>query len=241
VAGHSQFKNIMHRKGAQDAKRAKLFTKILREVTVAVRSGGSDPETNHRLRNALIQARQANVPKDNLDRVMSKANQDTAHYESIYYEGFGPGQTAVLVHTLTDNRNRSASDVRTLFNKHGGRFADVGFLFSHVGIIVYQTSPEQREALMELAIEEGAVDIQESETECIIYSSRETFFTFRDTLESRFGVAHYSNLTWIPHTPHALKESDEASLEKFISALEDLDDVQSVWTSLPFVVPNQDQ
>lgn len=230
----------MHRKGAQDAKRAKLFTKILREVTVSARAGGTDPDTNSRLRNALIQARQANVPKDTLERAMSKASQDTTQYESIYYEGFGPGQTAVMVHTLTDNRNRSASDVRTLFNKYGGRFADVGFLFSHVGVIVYRMPLDQKDSLIELAIEEGALDIQEGETECLIYCSREIFFTFRDTLESRFGVAHYSNLTWIPHTPHALKESDEASLEKFISGLEDLDDVQAVWTSLPFVVPNQE-
>ena len=230
----------MHRKGAQDAKRAKLFTKILREVTVSARAGGIDPDTNSRLRNALIQARQANVPKDTLERAMSKASQDTTQYESIYYEGFGPGQTAVLVHTLTDNRNRSASDVRTLFNKYGGRFADVEFLFSHVGVIVYHTPLGQNDALIELAIEEGAIDVQEGETDCLIYCSREIFFTFRDTLEARFGVAHYSNLTWIPHTPHVLKESDESSLEKFISGLEDLDDVQSVWTSLPFVVPNQD-
>ena len=192
MAGHSQFKNIMHRKGAQDAKRAKLFTKLLREVTVAVKTSGPDADTNPRLRNALFQCRQSNVPKDTIDRAISKAGESTEHYDTLYYEGRGPGNTALIIHVLTDNKNRSACDVRTALSKHGGSLADVGFLFDHHGIIEYRNQDPL--VLMECALDHGALDIQEHSTgsqsiQCII-SERDQFLTLREALETTFGPPH---------------------------------------------------
>lgn len=232
MAGHSQFKNIMHRKGAQDAKRAKVFTKLLREVTVAARAGGADAGSNPRLRNALYQARQANMPKDTLERAISRATEETGNYESLYYEGFGPGQAALLIHVLTDNRNRSASEVRGFFHKHGGRFGDVAFLFSHVGIIAYPLLTTQA-ALAERAIDQGATDIQEEEDACVLQCPRDLFFALRESLEAEFGPPTYASLAWVPFLPHIVADHhQQESLRKFIGSLEELEDVQEVWSNV---------
>lgn len=233
MAGHSQFKNIMHRKGAQDAKRAKLFTKLLREVTVATKTSGPDPDTNPRLRNALFQCRQSNVPKDTIDRAISKASESAEHYDSLYYEGRGPGNTALMIHVLTDNKNRSACDVRTALSKHGGSLADVGFLFNHYGIIDY--IDEDPIALMDCAIENGALDIKEYSVGQIqgqrIICERDQFFSLCEALEKQFNVPREASISWQAKMPHELSPDHQISVMKLIHALEDLDDVQSVWTN----------
>jgi YebC/PmpR family DNA-binding regulatory protein len=230
MAGHSQFKNIMHRKGAQDAKRAKVFTKLLREVTVAAKAAGPDPLTNPRLRTALFQCRQSNVPKDTIDRAISKATETAEHYDSLYYEGRGPGNTALIVHVLTDNRNRSACDVRTALTKYGGGLADVGFLFHHVGIIDY-CDPQDTGGLMDAAIAHNATDIQEYPGGQRIICPRDHFLNLREALETQFGPPAHAALTWQPLTAHTLSEDQKVSVMKLIHVLEDLDDVQSVWTN----------
>jgi YebC/PmpR family DNA-binding regulatory protein len=233
MAGHSQFKNIMHRKGAQDAKRAKRFTKLLREVTVAAKTAGPDPDTNPRLRNALFQCRSSNVPKDTIDRAISKASETAEHYDSLYYEGRGPGNTALIIHVLTDNKNRSACDVRTALSKHGGSLADVGFLFDHYGVIEY--ADQDPMALMEYALDHGALDIQErdhGQTQIQrIICGRDQFLTLREALEEKFKQPLKASLSWQAKMPHPLDPDQQISIMKLIHALEDLDDVQSVWTN----------
>ncbi len=229
MAGHSQFKNIMHRKGAQDAKRAKVFTKLLREVTVATKAAGADPLTNPRLRNALFQCRQSNVPKDTIDRAISKATETPENYDSLYYEGRGPGNTALVVHVLTDNRNRSACDVRTALTKYGGGLADVGFLFQHVGVIDY--TDQDAAAIMDSAIEHNAMDVREYDWGQRIICARDHFLNLREALETQFGPPAHGAIVWQGLTPHTLSEEHKISVMKLIHVLEDLDDVQSVWTN----------
>ncbi len=233
MAGHSQFKNIMHRKGAQDAKRAKLFTKLLREVTVATKTSGPDPDTNPRLRTALFQCRSANVPKDTIDRAISKASETAEHYDSLYYEGRGPGNTALIIHVLTDNKNRSACDVRTALSKHGGSLADVGFLFDHYGIIDY--TDQDPMTFMDYALDHGALDIQER---CLgqtpiqrIICERDQFLNLREALEAKFKQPLKASLSWQAKMPLQLGQEQQISVMKLIHALEDLDDVQAVWTN----------
>jgi len=229
MAGHSQFKNIMHRKGAQDAKRAKIFTKLLREVTVAAKTSGADPDTNPRLRHALFQSRQANVPKDTIDRAISKATESVENYDSLYYQGRGPGNTALIIHVLTDNKNRSACDVRTALSRHGGSLADVGFLFEHKGIIDY--TDQDPLLIMTCALENGAADILDFPWGMRILSDRDDFLTLREAMETTFGVPKNAALSWLATTPHTLSEEHKLSVMKLIHALEDLDDVQTVWTN----------
>lgn len=247
MAGHSQFKNIMHRKGAQDAKRAKLFTKLLREVTVATKASGPDPDTNPRLRTALFQCRSSNVPKDTIDRAISKASETAEHYDSLYYEGRGPGNTALIIHVLTDNKNRSACDVRTALSKHGGSLADVGFLFDHYGIIDY--SNQDLMTLMDYALDHGALDIQErcygtNQIQRII-CERDQFLTLREALEEKFQQPVKASLSWQAKMPLHLSQEQHISVMKLIHALEDLDDVQAVWTNadedLAQMIPDEEE
>lgn len=231
MAGHSQFKNIMHRKGAQDQKRAKNFTKLLREIVVAARAGGPDPQMNSQLRAALSHARQANMPKDNIDRALARATESGGeNYEILWYEAFGPHQVAFMVEVLTDNRNRTASEIRTLFNKNGGHMGDTAYLFQHRGVIVYGN--ETSEALMEKAIDEGAIDFQEGEKQCLILTQKEKFIHIRDAMEEAFGPPQEARLGWIPMAPLSLDVEESERVEKLISLLEDQDDVRSVWTNL---------
>lgn len=229
MAGHSQFKNIMHRKEAQDAKRAKKFTKLLREITVAAKSGGVDPETNPRLRNALFQARHANVPKDTIERAVNKANDTSDNYDSLYYEGRGPGNTALMIHVLTDNRNRSACDVRTALTRHGGSLADVGFLFQHVGCIDY--AHVSCDELLEKSLDYDVLDVMSTGQGSRLICTMEGFYAVREALEAAFGPPTKAGLVWQPTLPHDVSGEALETLGKLLHALEDLDDVQAVWTN----------
>jgi len=229
MAGHSQFKNIMHRKEAQDAKRAKRFTKLLREITVAAKAGGVDPETNPRLRNALFQARHANVPKDTIERAVNKANEASDHYDSLYYEGRGPGNTALMIHVLTDNRNRSACEVRTALTRHGGSLADVGFLFQHVGHIDYdQVSCDE---LLEKSLDHDVIDVISTSQGSRLICAMEEFYGVREALDKSFGPPNRAALVWQASLPQEVTGDALETLLKLLHALEDLDDVQAVWTN----------
>lgn len=233
MAGHSQFKNIMHRKGAQDAKRAKVFTKLIREITVAAKLGAPDPAMNPRLRAAIVAARQANMPKDNVDRAIKKATGggDDTNYEEIRYEGYGPGGVAVIVESLTDNRNRTASEVRSAFSKCGGSLGEtnsVSFMFNRVGSVVYPAAVADMETMLEAAIEAGAENVETTEESHEITCAPEDFSTVRDALEQQFGDAQESGLTWKPTTTAPVDEETARTLMKLIDTLDDNDDVQKV-------------
>lgn len=236
MAGHSQFKNIMHRKEAQDGKKAKRFGKLLREITVAARLGGVEPASNPRLRTALTNARQANMPKDNIDRALKSAGEKKGNYEEMLYEGFGAGNAAVLVEVLTNNRNRSICDIRTIFNKHSGHLTDVKYLFSDTGIIFYTQSSIYKNEIIETAIEGGALDIQETEEKFAVLCSREQFFTLKEELEQKFGSPDEAIITWLANIPYCIDDDvQKQTFGKMIAALEEYEDVQNVWTNTPIV------
>jgi len=233
MAGHSQFKNIMHRKGAQDARRARAFARMIREITVAAKSGLPDPAANPRLRAAVTAARQANMPKDTVDRAIKKASGAGAgeDYADVRYEGYGPSGVAVIVEALTDNRNRTASDVRSAFAKHGGALGEtnsVAFLFSRQGVIRYPAAAASEDALLEAAVEAGADDAVSGPDGHEITCAPENFFQVRDALEAKFGAPETASLDWRPSTTVPLDEEKAAQLLKLIDALEDNDDVQNV-------------
>jgi YebC/PmpR family DNA-binding regulatory protein len=233
MAGHSQFKNIMHRKGAQDAKRSKLFNKLAREITVAAKSGLPDPAMNPRLRAAIQAARAQNVPKDRIDRAIKQGipgSGDDAHYEEVRYEGYGPGGVALIVEALTDNRNRTASEVRSAFVKHGGSLGEtnsVSFMFNRIGQIAYPAAICGPDAMLEAAIEAGADDVVSDEGGHSIITSTDSLADVRESLESRFGPPESAKLTWQPMNlvPVASLETAQ-SLMKLLDALDDDDDVQ---------------
>ncbi len=233
MAGHSQFKNIMHRKGAQDAKRAKAFAKLIREVTVAAKLGGPDPDANPRLRSAVAACRQANMPKDNIDRAVKKASggDDGESYEEVRYEGYGPGGVAVIVEALTDNRNRTASDVRAAFSKHGGTLAETGavsFMFDRVGMIHYPAGAGDSDAVFEAALEAGAEDVESGDDGHDIYCQPDDFNTVREALEEGLGEAETARLDWRPQNTVDVDEGRAQTLLKLLDVLEDSDDVQRV-------------
>jgi YebC/PmpR family DNA-binding regulatory protein len=233
MAGHSQFKNIMYRKGAQDKKRAKLFSRLSRELTVAARSGMADPDMNPRLRSAVAAARAANMPKDNIERAIKKAagGEDEANFEEIRYEGYGPGGAAIIVETLTDNRNRTASEVRTAFGKHGGSLGEsnsVSFLFDRVGQIVYDREVGTNDEVFEAAAEAGADNVESSgETHEIICAS-DDLSAVREALEEHLGPSREAQLSWKPQSTVQIEEADADTLLKLLGALDDSDDVQQV-------------
>jgi YebC/PmpR family DNA-binding regulatory protein len=237
MAGHSQFKNIMHRKGAQDAKRAKVFTKLIRELTVAARTGSPDPASNPRLRSAVIAARSANLPKDTMERAIKRGagGEDTTQYEEVRYEGYGPGGVAFIVDALTDNRNRTAPEVRTAFSKHGGALGEsnsVSFMFQRVGLVTYPASPISADEIFEAALESGANNVESTEDIHEVITSVETFTQVRDHLMSKFGEPQQASLAWKPQTTVAITQPDAAqTLMKLINVLEDNDDVQQVWAN----------
>ncbi|MCC7275761.1 MAG: YebC/PmpR family DNA-binding transcriptional regulator [Alphaproteobacteria bacterium] len=233
MAGHSQFKNIMYRKGAQDKKRAKVFTKIIRELTVAARSGLPDPASNPRLRAAMIAAREANMPKDTIDRAVKRGagGEDGAAYEEVRYEGYGPGGVAIIVEALTDNRNRTAADVRSAFSKHGGALGEtnsVGFLFDRVGAIRYPASAGGADAVFETAVEAGADDVQSDTDGHEILCAPEALNAVRDALEAKLGPAEKATLVWRPRTTAPVDDETAETVFKLLDALEDNDDVQNV-------------
>ncbi|WP_416899092.1 MAG: YebC/PmpR family DNA-binding transcriptional regulator [Minwuia sp.] len=233
MAGHSQFKNIMYRKGAQDAKRAKLFTKLAREITVSVKESGEDPSANPRLRSAIIAARKENMPNDNIDRAIKRATGDGAadQFETIRYEGYGPGGVALIVEALTDNRNRTASEVRSAFSKHGGSLGEtnsVSFMFDHVGVIEYPSDAANAEAMFEAAVEAGADDVQSTDNGHEVICAVESFADVRDALESAFGEAREAGLVWRPQNTVEIDEEKAGTLLKLVDTLDDSDDVQKV-------------
>ncbi|MEN3166785.1 YebC/PmpR family DNA-binding transcriptional regulator [Gluconobacter sp. OJB] len=241
MAGHSQFKNIMHRKGAQDAKRAKQFAKVLREITVAVRSGLPEAASNPRLRAALAMAREVNMPKDNVERAIKKASGTAGgdDYVEVRYEGYGPAGVAIIVEGLTDNRNRTAGEVRAAFSKHGGSMGEtnsVSFMFQRLGVISYPRDVASEDDMLEAAIEAGADNAVTTEEGHEVTCEMENFFAVRDALEARFGEPQSSKLDWRPENSVTLDEDKARSVMKLIDVLEDNDDVQSVYAN--FDIPD---
>jgi len=231
MAGHSKFKNIMHRKGRQDAKRAKIFAKLGKELSVAAR-GGSDPDFNPRLRLAIAAAKAQNMPNDNIQRAIKRAEAgEDANYEEVRYEGYGPGGVAVIVETLTDNRNRTASEVRAAFSKHGGNLGEtgsVGFMFDRVGMIVYPADKASADDMFEAALEAGAQDVESGEESHEVSCEPDDFSAVRDALIERFGEPEDARLDWKPQNSVGVDEDAAGTLLKLLDALEDNDDVQRV-------------
>jgi len=236
MAGHSQFKNIMVRKGAQDKKRGKVFTKIIREIIVAAKSG-PDLNLNPRLRTAVIKARQENMPKDKIENAIAKGSGTgtSENYDAVRYEGYGPGGVAIIVEALTDNRNRSASSIRDVFTKHGsamGETGSVGFMFEHVGLIEYPAAQILEDAMLEAAIDAGADNCETSGDTHTITCAMENFGAVRDNLSKRFGDAKSAKLAWNAKITAAVAGETAKDLLELVEALEDNDDVQEVYTNV---------
>ena len=235
MAGHSQFKNIMHRKGAQDAKRAKVFTKIIRELTVAAR-GNADPASNPRLRAAITAAREQNMPKDTMERAIKRGagGEDTTNYEEIRYEGYGPGGVAIIVEALTDNRNRTAGEVRMAFGKHGGVLGEtnsVSFMFERLGSFSYPVKTASADRMFEVALEGGARDVESSAESHEVTCAPEDFAAVGEALEKAFGAPAQAALVWRPQTTVPVEEGAAESVLKLINVLDDNDDVRSVFAN----------
>jgi len=235
MAGHSQFKNIMHRKGRQDAARSKLFGKLAREITVSAKLGLPDPDMNARLRAAIIAARAENMPKDNIERAIKKAQgSDAETYDEVRYEGYGPGGVAVIVETLTDNRNRTASDVRSAFSKNGGNLAETGavsFMFDRVGMVEFAPQVADAEAMFEAALDAGADDVVSSDAGHEIYVAQDRLREVAKTLEAKFGEPRKAAVVWKPQNTLTLQDVDGEKLLRLIESLEDHDDVQNVYAN----------
>jgi YebC/PmpR family DNA-binding regulatory protein len=237
MAGHSQFKNIMHRKGAQDKKRAKLFNKLAREITVAAKSGQPDPALNPRLRNAILSARESNMSNDRIKRALEQASPNSgeaSNYEEIRYEGYGPGGVAVIVEALTDNRNRTAGDVRMAFTKNGGTLGEtnsVSFMFSKVGSIVYPSSIAPDDKIFEAAVEAGAENVETIGDAHEVTTKPVDFIAVKEALEKKFGASQNSGIIWKPMTTVAVTQEQAKDLIDMIEALEDSDDVQNVFSN----------
>ena len=235
MAGHSQFKNIMHRKGKQDKVRSKIFGKLAREITVSAKLGLPDPAFNPRLRAAILAARAENMPKDNIERAVKKASgSDQENYDEIRYEGYAPGGVAVIVEALTDNRNRTAGEVRSIFTKAGGNLAETGavsFMFDHVGAVEYDAKVASGDAMLEAAIEAGAEDVTSNEDGHQVFTTPETLAAVTKALEAKFGEPRKSALLWKPQNTVALDDEAGEKMLKLIELLDDNDDVQNVYAN----------
>lgn len=235
MAGHSQFKNIMHRKGKQDKMKSKLFSKLAREITVAAKEGVPDPSMNAKLRLAVNNARAENMPKDNIERAIKKASgADAENYEEVRYEGYGPGGSAVIVEALTDNRNRTGGNVRSAFTKFGGALGETGsvaFSFSRVGEIVYPASVGSNDKVLEAAIEAGADDVESNEETHVIVCAFESLGEVSKALEAALGAANSVKPVWKPQNTVMLDEEKATTALKLIDMLEDDDDVQNVYSN----------
>ena len=235
MAGHSQFKNIMHRKGRQDKIRAKNFSKLSREITVAAKAGLPDPAANSRLRLAIQNARAENLPKDNIERAIKKAmGGDAENYDAVRYEGYGPGGVAVIVEALTDNRNRTASNVRALFTKYGGNLGETGsvsFMFTRVGEIVYPAAKASDDAMLEAAIDAGADDVQSDAGGHAVTCAFESIGEVSAVLAAKFGEAQSVKIVWKPQTMAPVDQEKAESLMKLVEALDEDDDVQNVFSN----------
>jgi YebC/PmpR family DNA-binding regulatory protein len=235
MAGHSQFKNIMHRKGKQDKVRSKVFGKLAREITVSAKLGLPDPAFNPRLRAAILAARAENMPKDNIERAVKKASgNDAESYDEIRYEGYGPGGVAVIVEALTDNHNRTAGEVRATFTKNGGNLATTGavsFMFNHVGVVEYDVNAASPEAMLDAAIEAGADDVTSNDDGHQIFTTPESLRDVAKALEAKFGEARKSAMLWKPQNTVALDDAAGEKMLKLIELLDDNDDVQNVYAN----------
>ena len=235
MAGHSQFKNIMHRKGRQDKARSKLFGKLAREITVSAKLGLPDPAFNPRLRAAVLAARAENMPKDNIERAIKKSQgAETENYDEIRYEGYAPGGVAVIVEALTDNRNRTAGEVRAIFSKNGGNLAETGavsFMFNHVGVVEYNAKTASTDAMLEAAIEAGAEDVVSNEDGHQVMTTPDTLNDVTKALEARFGEPRKSSMIWKPQNTVALDDEAGEKVLKLIDSLDDSDDVQNVYAN----------
>ncbi|MFN3619444.1 YebC/PmpR family DNA-binding transcriptional regulator [Sphingorhabdus sp.] len=233
MAGHSKFKNIQHRKGAQDKKRSAQFSKLSREITVAAKMGMPDPDMNPRLRLAVNAAKAQSVPKDNIQRAIDKAiGGDAESYDEMRYEGYGPGGVSIIVEALTDNRNRTATNVRTAFSKNGGNLAASGAVshgFDRMGLITYPVGAGDADSVFEAALEAGAEDVESTEDEHSIWTSMDALHEVAKALEATLGAAESAKLAWKPQLLVEVDEANAATLLKMIDALEDDDDVQTVW------------
>ena len=233
MAGHSQFKNIMFRKGRQDKERSKLFSKLAREITVAAKQGLPDPVHNPRLRAAILAAREENMPKDNIQRAINKASgADADNIEEVRYEGYGPGGTAFIIEALTDNRNRTAADMRAAFSKYGGALGEtnsVAFQFSRTGVIAYPRSAGPDEAMLEAAIEAGADECVSGGESHEFLTGQESFAAVREALEATLGPPQSAKLEWRPQNTVAVGDEAGESLVKLLDVLDDHDDVQNVY------------
>jgi len=235
MAGHSKWANIQHRKGRQDKIRAKAFSKLSKEITIAAKIGGGDPDGNPRLRLAIKNARGDSMPKDNINRAIAKgAGGDSESYDEIRYEGFGPGGIGVIVEVSTDNKNRAAMEVRTAFAKNGGNLGETGsvsFMFDSVGEIKYPADTADEETMFEAALETGADDVLSDESEHVIYCAREDMIDVAGALEEKFGEAKAANLIWKPQNNIEVDVKNAGTLLKMLEALEDCDDVQNVYAN----------
>jgi YebC/PmpR family DNA-binding regulatory protein len=235
MAGHSQFKNIMHKKGKQDAIRSKLFSKFAREITVAAKMGMPDPNMNPRLRLAIQVARGENMPKDNIERAIKKAvGGDAENYDEVRYEGYAPGGVAVIIEALTDNRNRTAGEVRSYFTKAGGALAETGavsFMFDRVGEIEFDTKVASEDAMMEAAIEAGAEDAVSNADGHMVTTTMESFSEVAKALEAKFGEPRKAKLVWRPQNTISVDDETGEKILRLIGSLEDNDDVQNVYAN----------
>jgi len=235
MAGHSHAKNVMHQKAKSEAKRSKVFNKLAREVMVAAKQGLPDPAHNPRLRAAIIAARKENLPKDRIERAIKSAtpgSADAANYEEIRYEGYGPGGVALIVETLTDNRNRTAAELRTIFSKGGGAMGESGsvaFMFARIGQIIYAAKAASADAMLEAVIDAGGDNVESNAEQHDITTSVDDFGAVRDALEKKFGEPESAKLTWKPQTLTPITGEPAAALLKLIDVLEDNDDVQIVF------------
>src|SRR6478609_11073259 len=233
MAGHSKFKNIMHRKGAQDKKRSAMFSKLSREITVAAKMGLPDPDMNARLRAAVLAAKAQSMPKDNIQRSIDKASaSDAENYEEIRYEGFGPGGVAIIVEALSDNRNRTATNVRTAFSKNGGNLGAGGSVshgFSRLGLIEYPAAAGDADKVLEAAIEAGAEDVESDDDGHRIWTSIESLHEVSRALEGMLGEGEGAKLAWKPSTEVEVRGDDAQQLARLMEALDEDDDVQTVW------------
>ncbi|HEY6026533.1 MAG TPA: YebC/PmpR family DNA-binding transcriptional regulator [Pseudolabrys sp.] len=235
MAGHSQFKNIMHKKGRADKARSKLFSKLAREITVSAKLGMPDPAFNPRLRAAILAARAENMPKDNIERAVKKSQgADTESYDEIRYEGYAPGGVAVIVEALTDNRNRTAGEVRALFTKAGGNLAETGavsFMFDHVGVVEYDAKVASADAMLEAAIDAGAEDAVSNDDGHQIFTTLDTLAAVAKALEAKFGEPRKAAMLWKPQNTIAVDDEQGEKILKLIDALDDNEDVQNVYAN----------
>ncbi|MFO7730665.1 MAG: YebC/PmpR family DNA-binding transcriptional regulator [Spirochaetia bacterium] len=237
MSGHNKWSSIKHKKGAADAKRGKIFSKIIKEITVAARAGGGDPETNPALRTAITKAKSENMPKDNIERALKKGTGELggADYVELTYEGYGPGGVAILIEALTDNKNRTAADIRSIFSKQGGNLGETGcvsYLFQRKGIITFDAANYSEDEILEAALEAGAEDVSGSDDEIEVVTSADDFFTVSDALEATGYTPERSEVAMVPEVTVSLDDETTAKALRLIERIDDNDDVKSVSTNL---------